>query len=197
MTADEGSQVLEQVLSMTFLPQIAIAVADLPRRYEQWIKSQSRQPDLSNSFSNDSSEEASQKSLYARPNLSNAYTMPSNQIEQVISTIWQELLGVDQIGIHDNFFSLGGDSFLLVQAKQKLQTALSRSIPTIDLFEYPTIAALATYLSPAEANQVTASAAKTEKAPLKNVSDRASKQRAAMEQEANQRLNQQRRKDNG
>jgi len=193
MTADEGSQALEQVLSMAFMPQIAIAVADLPRRYEQWVKPQSRQPDLSPN----PSEEASKKTFYARPNLPNAYTMPSNQVEQVISTIWQELLGIDQIGIHDNFFSLGGDSFSLVQAKQKLQTALSRSIPTVDLFEYPTIASLATYLSPSEANQVATISAKTEKAPLKNVSDRASKQRAAMEQEANQRLNQQRRKDNG
>ncbi|BBC27205.1 type I polyketide synthase [Pseudanabaena sp. ABRG5-3] len=197
MTAAEGAQAFEQALAMTFMPQIAIAVADLPSRYEQWIQSKALQ--LADSVSKPV-EETSDTVLYTRPNLPTAYAMPNTQVEQTISTIWEELLGIKQIGIHDNFFSLGGDSFLLIQAKQKLQTALSRSIPTVDLFEYPTINSLATYLSQADANQASTnqvSSTKTEKAPMKNISDRASKQRAAMEQEANQRLSQRRSRDNG
>ena len=188
LTATEGAQAFEQALSMTFMPQIAIAVADLPSRYQQWI-----QPRVLQEASADKlAEEPRDKALYARPNLSTAYAVPHNQIEQLISTIWEELLGIEQIGIHDNFFSLGGDSFLLIQAKQKLQAELSRSIPSVDLFEYPTISSLATYL-----NQAGSSSTRSEQPPHKNVSDRASKQREAMEQEANQRLNQRRSKDNG
>ena len=197
MTAAEGSQAFEQALSMTFMPQIAIAVADLPSRYEQWIQPQALQLRSSGSKP---TEETSDKVLYDRPNLPTAYAMPNTQVEQIISTIWEELLGIKQIGIHDNFFSLGGDSFLLIQVKQKLQTALSRSIPTVDLFEYPTISSLANYLNQADTNQVSTNpsgSTKPEKAPMKNISDRASKQRAAMEQEANQRLSQRRSRDNG
>lgn len=194
MTATEGANAFEQVLSMTFMPQIAIAVADLPSRYKQWIQPKAI---LIEDSGSKAVEETSEKILYARPNLPTAYAMPSTQVEQIISTIWEELLGIKQIGMHDNFFSLGGDSFLLIQAKQKLQTALSNLIPTVDLFEYPTISSLATYLSQADPNQAVSSSAKTEKAPLKNISDRASKQREAMEQEANQRLSQRRSKDNG
>ncbi|GAA6624131.1 SDR family NAD(P)-dependent oxidoreductase [Scytonema sp. NUACC26] len=87
------------------------------------------------------------KPTYPRPQLSNAYVAPTNEIEQKISVIWQELLGREQVGVHDNFFELGGDSLLLVQIRSKLQAALSRNLSTGDLFEYPTISALATYLS--------------------------------------------------
>jgi acyl transferase domain-containing protein len=204
MSATEGTQAFEQALSMTFMPQIAIAVADLPRRYEQWIQPKALQ--LGGSGSKPT-EATSDKVLYARPNLPTAYAMPNTQVEQIISTIWEELIGIQNIGIHDNFFSLGGDSFLLIQAKQQLQTALSRSIPTVDLFEYPTISSLANYLKQADTNQSSTNQSSTnqasssstnhEKAPLKNISDRASKQRAAMEQEANQRLSQRRSRDNG
>ncbi len=188
LTATEGAQAFEQALSIVFVTQIAIAVADLPSRYQQWIQPRALQELSAGKLA----EDARDKVLYARPNLPTAYAMPNNEIEQLISTIWEELLGIKQIGIHDNFFSLGGDSFLLVQVKQKLQAELSRSIPTVDLFEYPTIYALATYL-----NQAASSSTKPEKSPHKNISDRASKQRAVMEQEANQRLNQRRSKDNG
>ncbi|MBW4636668.1 MAG: SDR family NAD(P)-dependent oxidoreductase [Gloeocapsa sp. UFS-A4-WI-NPMV-4B04] len=81
-----------------------------------------------------------------RPALSNGEVAPRNEIEQKITTIWQELLG-RQVGVRDNFFDLGGDSLLMVQVRSKLQAALNCNISTADLFEYSTISALAEYLS--------------------------------------------------
>jgi amino acid adenylation domain-containing protein len=68
---------------------------------------------------------------------------PTSDLEQTISTVWQEVLGRDDIGIYDNFFDLGGHSLLLVRVNQRLSVLLAREIAIVDLFRHPTIAALA------------------------------------------------------
>jgi acyl carrier protein len=83
----------------------------------------------------------------ARSELSKAYTPPTSTLEQQIADIWQNLLQVDKVGIHDNFFDLGGHSLLIVQARSRLETLLNRQIPLVTLFQYPTIETLATYLN--------------------------------------------------
>ncbi|PZO15511.1 MAG: non-ribosomal peptide synthetase [Leptolyngbya foveolarum] len=81
-----------------------------------------------------------------RPELSNAYVAPKADLERAIAHIWQALLGLDQVGLQDNFFDLGGHSLLLVQVQNQLQTQLDRQILLVDLFRYPTIQAIAAYL---------------------------------------------------
>ena len=49
---------------------------------------------------------------HPRPDLSSDYVVPGNPTEETIAGIWQELLGVEKVGIHDNFFELGGHSLL-------------------------------------------------------------------------------------
>ena len=88
-----------------------------------------------------------------KPQPENGYLPPQNEIEGTISAIWQEMLGRERVGIRDNFFDLGGDSLLLVQVRSKLHAALNCDISTADLFEYPTIAALAAYLSQKQAGE--------------------------------------------
>ncbi|PNW59511.1 UNVERIFIED_CONTAM: hypothetical protein BEN50_05240 [Euhalothece sp. KZN 001] len=83
----------------------------------------------------------------ARSELSKAYTPPTSTLEQQIADIWQNLLQVDKVGIHDNFFDLGGHSLLIVQARSRLETLLNRQIPLVTLFQYPTIETLAAYLN--------------------------------------------------
>ncbi|MFN5408928.1 non-ribosomal peptide synthetase, partial [Bradyrhizobium sp.] len=70
-----------------------------------------------------------------------AYEPPQGETEEVIARIWSELLGVERIGRHDNFFALGGHSLLLARMQVRLsQAGLSLSIPRI--FANPTIASL-------------------------------------------------------
>ena len=82
-----------------------------------------------------------------RPELSEAYVAPRTEVEQTIAAIWQELLGIDKVGSHDNFFDLGGHSLLMVQANSELRIAFERDISTIDMFKYPTVNSLAEYLT--------------------------------------------------
>ncbi|HEU5383700.1 MAG TPA: amino acid adenylation domain-containing protein [Ktedonobacteraceae bacterium] len=67
------------------------------------------------------------------------FVAPRNEQEQRMAAIWSEVLGVDRIGIDDNFFDLGGESFKAVRAVRKIGTSLS----VMDLFRHPTIRQLA------------------------------------------------------
>lgn len=82
-----------------------------------------------------------------RPELAAAYVAPQTEIESAIATIWQEMLHLDRVGIHDNFFDLGGHSLLIVQLYSKLQGVFNRTISITDIFKYPTINSLAKYLN--------------------------------------------------
>lgn len=89
---------------------------------------------------NRATAEASQ---HTRPNMATAYVAPRNPLEEEITGIWQEALGIDQIGIHDNFFDLGGHSLLAVQIVERLRRALSMALPLAELVKAPTIAQIA------------------------------------------------------
>ena len=67
---------------------------------------------------------------------------PTTEAEQILVAIWQELLGVEAVGIHDNFFELGGDSILSIQVIARANQAGLQLTPR-QLFEHQTIAALA------------------------------------------------------
>jgi len=60
--------------------------------------------------------------------------------------IWKQALGVERVGVDDNFFDLGGQSFLVMQVHARLTQALARELPVVALFQYPTVRALADYL---------------------------------------------------
>ena len=76
-----------------------------------------------------------------------AYTAPRTETEQTIAALWSEVLGVERVGVDDNFFDLGGHSLLLVRVSRGLQEAFGREVQVIDLFKYPTVQALAGFLS--------------------------------------------------
>jgi amino acid adenylation domain-containing protein len=81
--------------------------------------------------------------LHARPNLRNPYVPPSTDTERRLAEIWQKLLGLAEVGIHDSFFDLGGDSLLGTQVITRVRDAFGVDLPLPALFELPTPAALA------------------------------------------------------
>jgi amino acid adenylation domain-containing protein len=74
------------------------------------------------------------------------YMPPANELQQELVNIWEELLGVQRIGIEDNFFELGGNSLLAVRLMARLRKKFNREFPVTLLFEYATIASLGTRL---------------------------------------------------
>ncbi|ARU62078.1 hypothetical protein CBW65_14470 [Tumebacillus avium] len=67
-------------------------------------------------------------------------------LEHDIRSVWQEVLGIRDVGLHDNFFDLGGHSLLLTTAHQKIQERIGRTFPLVNLFKHTTVAALTAFL---------------------------------------------------
>jgi acyl carrier protein len=74
------------------------------------------------------------------------YVAPRNEAEKILCAIWQDLLEVERIGINDDFFELGGHSLLAVRLVSAIRKQFSVEMPISDIFDYPTIAALAPQL---------------------------------------------------
>ncbi|WP_224360638.1 non-ribosomal peptide synthetase [Hyalangium versicolor] len=72
-----------------------------------------------------------------------APVLPQTELERRITAIWKDVLRLEQVGIHDNFFDLGGHSLLLANLRTQLRQQLSVEVSMIDLFQYTTIHALA------------------------------------------------------
>lgn len=70
---------------------------------------------------------------YLRPILGNSYVPPTNELEQQIAEMWQEVIGIKQVGIHDNFFELGGDSLIATQLVSRLRSHFPVELPLRDL----------------------------------------------------------------
>lgn len=75
-----------------------------------------------------------------------AQALPSTPTEQQIAESWQEVLGLEAVGIHDSFFALGGHSLLATQVISRLSQAFGLDIPFHYLFEHPTVAGLAVHI---------------------------------------------------
>ncbi|ONI86949.1 hypothetical protein ALI144C_09865 [Actinosynnema sp. ALI-1.44] len=68
-------------------------------------------------------------------------------VEREVAGIWQDVLGLDEVGPHDNFFDLGGTSFALTAVQGRLRELTGTTPPLVTLLEFPTVAALAQHLS--------------------------------------------------
>jgi len=82
-----------------------------------------------------------------RPETGQAYQPPQTELEELLSEIWGQVLKLDPIGIQDSFFELGGNSLLGVRVVGRVGEMLNREIPVLALFQCPTIASFAAYLS--------------------------------------------------
>ena len=90
-------------------------------------------------------EQVTVSTLHQRPNLQTAYVPPRNKTERQIAAIWQKVLGIEKIGVHDNFFEVGGDSLLGIKTINQLRKAfeVGLSIPLHLFLTTPTIEGMA------------------------------------------------------
>jgi amino acid adenylation domain-containing protein len=103
-----------------------------------------------------------------------AYEAPQGHVAQTVAAVWSEVLQIAKVGVHDNFFDLGGHSLLLIRAHRLLEDRLQAAIPVVNLFKYPTIESLAQWIAQAPAGAASSAAAAAAS------DDRALRQRAAM-----------------
>ncbi|MEM1394841.1 MAG: KR domain-containing protein, partial [Cyanobacteria bacterium P01_H01_bin.150] len=136
MAPNEVWDVCQRVLAIASPSQFIVSPGDLQARISTWIEGKSL--DKTNN-----SQEGSD-SQHSRPSLQTAYVAPSNEIEQRVAKIWQEIIRVEQIGVNDNFSELGGHSLLAVQVTSRLRETFEVELPLKSiLFDAPTVAGIA------------------------------------------------------
>ena len=82
-----------------------------------------------------------------RPTLETPFTLPSSDLEHALAAIWTDVLGISPIGIHDNFFDLGGDSLLTLRLLRQIEASLQQTISLPHFMANPTIAQIAPQLT--------------------------------------------------
>ena len=82
-----------------------------------------------------------------RSGVGSGYVAPRTEVEEQIAGIWAEVLGLERVGIRDNFFDLGGHSLLLLRLHAMLGAYFARTVPLVQLFRYPSVETLAVFLS--------------------------------------------------
>ena len=78
-----------------------------------------------------------------RPELVEIYVAPRTQVEEMVAAIWAQVLGLEKVGIRDNFFDLGGQSLLATQVISRVREAFQFDVALSSLFKKPTVAGLA------------------------------------------------------
>ncbi|MGD1911667.1 MAG: KR domain-containing protein [Rivularia sp. (in: cyanobacteria)] len=134
LTPAEVWQATHSILDMNNSPQVVVSKGELYARIKQWINV--KPLNETSTIGNNSS--------HTRPNLTNEYIAPRNDIERAIAQVWQDLLGIDEVGVNDSFFELGGHSLLAVQAIARLREIFQVELEMRSvLFEAPTVAKIA------------------------------------------------------
>ncbi|HEX5883964.1 MAG TPA: phosphopantetheine-binding protein, partial [Pyrinomonadaceae bacterium] len=145
---EEGVEVFRRILSLNTPAQVIVSTKDLRASIEH-----------ANNFAQTNLAEMADaapvvRAAHPRPaDLQSPYVAPRNEIEQRLATIWQEMLGIENISVHDNFFELGGDSVKAIQISVKINEAGLQFTPQ-QLFQSQTIAELAAILDPSQAQEL-------------------------------------------
>ncbi|HVG17980.1 MAG TPA: amino acid adenylation domain-containing protein, partial [Blastocatellia bacterium] len=84
---------------------------------------------------------------YSRKELEQEYVGPRTEVEAAVAAIFSEVLGVEEVGVYDNFFDLGGHSLLATQVLTRVAERFRVGVPLRRLFESPTVAAIAEAVS--------------------------------------------------
>jgi acyl carrier protein len=150
---------VETALALKAAGQLVVSTGDLQARIRQWINLES--------FDRTSGKDPQAAGKLASP--AGDAAGPTLRMDLLVTQVWQRVLGLEQIGLEENFFDLGGHSLLLIKAHGELRQALKRDLSLISLFQHPTIASLAAYLE-AENNGAP---------PADDVQTRAERQRLA------------------
>ena len=143
MTLEEGAGAFERALTARELPQLVHSTIDLGGRLAQWLAPAT-------------APEPAGRPRHERPNLPTPYVAPRNDVEQRIAAIWESLLGIERVGIHDKFLALGGNSLLGTQLVARLREAFAVNLPLRSLFTAQTVADLAVLVEEAVLAEVEA-----------------------------------------
>jgi NAD(P)-dependent dehydrogenase (short-subunit alcohol dehydrogenase family)/acyl carrier protein len=137
LASREGVEAFRRILA-SGLPQVVVSTLDLETRQAE------NDPLVSLAALEESAlATPALASAHPRPALATAYVQPQSDLERNIAAVWQEILGVEPVGLYDNFFELGGNSLAGLRLVQRLRERLGAGLSEVSLYEAPTVGTLA------------------------------------------------------
>jgi acyl transferase domain-containing protein len=112
-------------------------------RQRYWIEPQKREHSLNTRPASHTQRQTLRAAGQGEAEPNETFVAPRNELESVIAQIWREVLGVDRLSVHDDFFKLGGHSLLATQIIARVRKALHVELPLRSLFDLSTVAELA------------------------------------------------------
>ncbi len=137
LPTEQAAEAFRRALMSSTSPQIAVTLYDLPAIVEQMMASSVSQ------LLEGLGHAQVARIVHTRPALGTTYVPPRQPTETLLAGAWQELLGFEPVGIHDNFFEAGGHSLLATQVLSRVRDALHVQLPLHAIFDAPTVAELA------------------------------------------------------
>jgi NAD(P)-dependent dehydrogenase (short-subunit alcohol dehydrogenase family)/acyl carrier protein len=136
----EGVEIFHRIIGAN-LPQVAVLNRDL----NTVLGIVNNRENDGSSLVGPAAESKDRPVLKKRPGLSIAYAAPGNEWEQTLANIWQDFFGIESIGIHDDFFELGGDSLRAAALLARIHKEMNTAVTIAAFFNHPTINGLARY----------------------------------------------------
>ncbi|MCP3803104.1 SDR family NAD(P)-dependent oxidoreductase [Allokutzneria sp. A3M-2-11 16] len=137
MSEERALDAFDRVLAQP-RPRLLATAGDLSARLESWVSTPAvtAVPIPSERF--------------PRPAIAQAYVPPTGATETRLAELWQDMLGLDRVGVNDNFFDLGGTSMLGLQLLSLVRKEFGVAVPSVTLFEAPTVHTVAAFLGGGE-----------------------------------------------
>ncbi len=140
ISPDEGLDAFARILGRGGFPQVVVSTVDFCQRLKEG-HTPTAEADAEDAGQTDSGPKVS------RPQLSTPYVAPSTPMEATLAAIWEELLGIEPVGIEDDFFELGGDSLKAVTFAGRIRKETHTKVPIAEFFNRPTVKKLAQYVT--------------------------------------------------
>ena len=167
MREDWSLSLFKRMFALGRVDQIVASVGgNLQGRIDRWIKLKPvREAQESGGV-----EKGKAAPAHPRPALSTDYVPPRDPTEAKVANIWKSLLGYDEIGVHDDFLELGGDSLKSITVISKIHQELNVNIPVTEFFSKATVEKIAQYISTGKRKDTYVSVEPVEKKELYPVS---------------------------
>jgi amino acid adenylation domain-containing protein len=141
MTPREAVEAFRRALRSATVPHLLVAAAPLAPRLARWVTPRAEPISPAQPAPTDAAE--APRSPRALLGIGEAYVAPRTETERALERLWGQLLGVDAIGVHDDFFRLGGHSLLGTRLIGRVRQELGAELPMEALFRAPTLARMA------------------------------------------------------
>ena len=177
ISPEEGVELFRRALASSDMPQLVVSTRDLEALLARGLVHTAPTKAAEEEVETEPAS-APQRATRPRPELPVPFEAPGTPMQEKLGEILREVLGLERVGLHDNFFDLGGDSVMAIQIVSRIKRRLGKEVAVVQLFEAPTLGALSTLLGGSTGDGEDSGESASAAAPAEDSSSRGARRRA-------------------